>query len=250
MSGVSIDSGLGWNPAEKVLTVSMYRWDTGALTWVKVSGGTTTGPDVNVTNFPASQAISGTVTSNQGTANATPWNENIAQVGGVTISATAKGTQGTNFVPIQNAKDSGRTFLSLTLDRVAGVTSEALATMAINKGGTTSSATTYTVTTGKTLRIQAMFFACLPSSTTAPFGRVRLRAVNGTVTVSSPIIITLDSGNPLASATTVAGGGSDGAEIFSIPDGLEIPSAWQIGISQIMNATTTTVSVTLIGYEY
>jgi hypothetical protein len=50
---------------------------------------------VTVGNFPSTQAVtqstspwvvSGTVTANQGTANATPWNENIAQVGGVSFS--------------------------------------------------------------------------------------------------------------------------------------------------------------------
>lgn len=43
---------------------------------------------VAVSNFPVTQPVSGTVTANQGTANATPWNENIAQWGG---SATTLG---------------------------------------------------------------------------------------------------------------------------------------------------------------
>jgi hypothetical protein len=41
---------------------------------------------VSGTFWQATQPISGTVTSNQGTANATPWNENIAQVGGATFT--------------------------------------------------------------------------------------------------------------------------------------------------------------------
>jgi hypothetical protein len=41
-------------------------------------------PNVNVTN---TVAVSGTVTANQGTANGTPWNENIAQVGGSAVVA-------------------------------------------------------------------------------------------------------------------------------------------------------------------
>lgn len=48
-----------------------------------------------VSNFPATQPISGTVTANQGTANATPWNENIAQINGSTVlvgHGTAAGT--------------------------------------------------------------------------------------------------------------------------------------------------------------
>jgi len=37
------------------------------------------------------QPVSGTVTANQGSANATPWNENISQVGGDTVATAAAG---------------------------------------------------------------------------------------------------------------------------------------------------------------
>jgi len=37
--------------------------------------------------------VGGTVTANQGTANATPWNENTAQIGGSTVSTAATGVQ-------------------------------------------------------------------------------------------------------------------------------------------------------------
>jgi hypothetical protein len=50
------------------------------------TGGGGVASSVTVTNFPATQPVSGTVTANQGTANATPWNENITQVKGVAIS--------------------------------------------------------------------------------------------------------------------------------------------------------------------
>lgn len=43
-----------------------------------------------VTNFPATQPVSGTVTANQGTANATPWNDNIAQFGGTSVTLGSK----------------------------------------------------------------------------------------------------------------------------------------------------------------
>src|SRR6266404_1844541 len=44
---------------------------------------------------PATQPVSGTVTANQGTANATPWNENLTQVAGTTLGATAVTNFGT-----------------------------------------------------------------------------------------------------------------------------------------------------------
>lgn len=45
---------------------------------------------VTGTFFQANQTVSGTVTANQGTANATPWNENIAQFGGSVVSLGQK----------------------------------------------------------------------------------------------------------------------------------------------------------------
>lgn len=57
MSGTAIrQPNQGWDASEGVSKVAMLRWDTDTLAWVKVSGGTTEGPDVNVTNFPADPA--------------------------------------------------------------------------------------------------------------------------------------------------------------------------------------------------
>ena len=70
--------------------------------------GTTTQP-VSGTFWQATQPVSGTVTANQGTANATPWNENLAQVGGSSAatggasgSLAIGGTVATNTAPTQN----------------------------------------------------------------------------------------------------------------------------------------------------
>lgn len=117
MSGVSIDAGLGWSPSEKVQTVSMYRWDTGSLTWVKVSGGTTSGPDVNVTNFPASQPISGTVTANQGTAGVTRWlvdGSGVTQPVSGTITANAGTNLNTSLLALDTTLTGGNTKVKIT----------------------------------------------------------------------------------------------------------------------------------------
>lgn len=164
------------------------------------------------------------------------------------ISATLKGTQGTYAVTTQAMKDSGRTYVVITLDRVTGVTSEALATMTINRGGTVTTGTSYTVTTGKTLRLQSIVSTVIDTTGTVAYGRVRVRAAS-TVSASSGIIINQDV------ATTQAGGAGVGtgcgfSQEQSIPDGLEIAGGEQIGISQIMSTTSSTVSVSLIGYEY
>lgn len=200
---------------------------------------------VKVDNSAVTQPVSGTVTSNQGTANATPWNENIAQVGGVAVVAQAKGAQATNFVPVSQPKDTGRTYTVFTIDRVAGVASEALATMSINKAGTVTSSTSYTVTTGKILRLTTLVVTILDSTTTTVNGRVRVRSA-ATVTATSGIVIASDVGNFPGTAAAGLGAGEE----IAIPDGVEIAAGQQIGISQILSSTSSTLSVCLIGYEY
>lgn len=54
---------------------------------------------------PGTVTVTGTVTSNQGTANATPWNENVAQFGGTNIS-TGTGAGGTGIPRVTVSNDS------------------------------------------------------------------------------------------------------------------------------------------------
>lgn len=58
---------------------------------------------VSGTFWQATQPVSGTVTSNQGTANATPWNENLAQVGGSAVTLGQKASASS--IPIVLASD-------------------------------------------------------------------------------------------------------------------------------------------------
>jgi len=222
---------------------------TVARSWV-LSSAT---DSVNVGNFPASQAVtgtffqatqpvSGTVTANQGGA---PWSDNITQVGGVAVAATAKGTQGTNLIPTQDAKDAGRTAVTLFLDAVAGITTEALGTMSITKGGVAqTAATSYTVTAGKTLRISGLHTSVKNTSTVASDSRTRVRQAASSFSVSSPIVLVNEAGSPAAVANAV------GTDDTVMPDGYEIAGGQIIGISHVESATTCTVSVMLVGYEY
>ena len=218
----------------------------------------------NVTQFGGSNAVTGsgvggagiprvtvssdsTVTANQGTANATPWNANVAQVGAVTVAATGKGIQGTNFIPVQQPKDTGRNNVVFVLDRIAGVTTEAMATLSINKGGTVTSSGSYTVAAGKTLRVQTIAATILDSAAVEAFGRVRLRANSASApTTGSPIYAALDIGN----FTGTAAAGAGNAEQLPIPGGLELAAGFQLGFSHVENVTGALVSLCAIGYEY
>lgn len=164
------------------------------------------------------------------------------------LGLTTKGVQGSTAVPTLDLKDSGRTSITFYIDRIAGITTEALATMNINKGGTVTTGTSYTVSTGKTLRLQSIMVTILSSTTTGVFGRVRVRSVNtGSLAASSPIIIPMDIGFIPGTAAQGTGGQP---ETITFADGIELSAGSSVGISHLINSTSSTVSVALIGYEY
>jgi hypothetical protein len=167
------------------------------------------------------------------------------------LIGVAKNTQPSPelYVPVLDSKDSGRTYVTFYIDAIAGVTTEALATFTANVGGTTSSGTTYTVPTGKTLRIQSMTATVEDNTTTTTsvsYGRFRLRCSTGTVASTSPILVNLAIPALLGSQ----GLGFGQSETMAIPDGLEIPAGSQLGISQTASVTTSLISVNVVAFYY
>lgn len=149
------------------------------------------------------------------------------------------------YMPTQDAKDSGRTYMSFYIDAIAGVTAEALVTMNINTAGTVTTGTSYTVPTGKTLRLVAISSTVKTTNTTAQSGRLRVRSA-ASVAASSGIVMNIDV--PALNGTQAAGVGT--SQNYSVPEGIEIAAGQQIGISQVMSATQTTVSCFVTGYLY
>lgn len=166
--------------------------------------------------------------------------------GGNAVNTVVKGTQAARAIGTQDLKDSGRTFITIYADRIAGVTTEALASMTINKGGSTTTGTSYTVTSGKTLRILSFQAEILDTTTTANRVIARLRSVpSGTLTTSSPILAMALAASPAALAAT----GNTDAHEWS--DGIELPSGSVVGVSQLATVTTAgIVSLCFVGYEY
>jgi hypothetical protein len=170
---------------------------------------------------------------------------NIDQVGAVAVAATAKSTQATNFFPTQDAKDSGRTYMTFYIDAIAGVTTEALVTMNINTGGTVTTGTSYTVPAGKKLRLQAISGSVRTTNTTNQSGRIRVRSA---VAVAASSGIVMDIVIPGLTGTNAAGVGN--LANYTVPDGIEIAAGQQIGISQIISAVASTVSCIVTGFLY
>lgn len=169
---------------------------------------TGTSANVNVTNFPATQPVSGTVTANQGGA---PWSDNLTQVAGVALGATGVVNYGSTpaavAVPGVNAfvtntvtiTPSGTITISGTVN-VSGIIADATAftrgtTLELPVGGVVE-ALQSGLTTGQSRAL---------SLTTAAALRVDGSAV--TQPVSGPIAVTQATATNLNAAIAGATGG-------------------------------------------
>lgn len=162
-------------------------------------------------------------------------------------AAITKGTQGTNGFTTQELKNAGRTYVTLSAQLITGVTTEALATFTKNVGGTaTATQTAYTITNGKTFVIQAISFQVKNTTTTANNLTLNVR-VGGSVSATSPLVLSGFCSAASATATNI------GAGFVEVTDGIQIvgDGTLQIGISHLENAATASItSFILVGYEY
>ena len=140
-------------------------------------------------------------------------------------------------------KDTGRTYIIWSVDAATLITTEALVSIAVNKGGSLQgAATTYTVTTGKTLRIQSISASVQGTNSSVQWVKARVRA-GSSVTSSSPVVANLMISN--SGATNSIGFGEQ-----DFPDGLEIAGGQQVGVSQVAGQVNGSVTITVVGYEY
>lgn len=167
---------------------------------------------------------------------------------GRVAALTTKGTQGSVALVTQAMKDSGRTAVILSASAIASVAAETAVTLNQWKTGVATSVSTYTVTTGKTLSIQAIQFGLrfATPSTTVTFATMtyRLRvASSGTATVTSPLLL---SDSKMA-ASNLATPNSD----LTLPDGMELGSGYSLMLTQQGSAAATLlIDALIVGYEY
>lgn len=212
---------------------------TNTLTVYPLGGTFTTTPGTGTVT------ITGTVTENQGVNAYNIVSSNTLVVNG---PALTKGSQGASGLTTQDLKDAGRTYVVLVATGVGGVTSETLFTFQQSKQGVAvSGVTSYTVTSGKTLRIQGLHCASRDGTTAVSWGRAAIRHnPGGATTAASSLIFASESG------TQVALAGATGNFSAAFPDGIEIVGngTQSIGVSHLDQATTNVVTCTLVGYEY
>jgi len=155
-------------------------------------------------------------------------------------NVVAKGTQANYAVGTQDLKDSGRISVNLSNAGVAATTTETLVTLTIAKSGlAATSASSYTVTSGKTLRIQ--MFGIMSSNTSPVAYVLNLRGnTSGTVTTSSNLLAALGG---IATSTYPS-------NLITVTDGFEVAGGTSIGFGFSSSSTGTAIYLSIFGYEY
>lgn len=237
--------------------------------WTKLNGSLA----VTGTFWQATQPVSGTVTANVGTGTQPVSGTVTANVGtgslaGITATVVVKADTAGNqanalktdgsavtqpvsgTVTVANLPSATHTPVVIYANALTGITTEALTTLQINKGGTTSSGTAYTVTAGKTFRVMSFSHTVIVPATTGCASRVFLRSA-ATVAASSPV-----------SAQSAVGTGNTafaaGMNSQTFPEAsVEIAGGQQVGVSHIESSTiagsATTgagVAFCIAGYEF
>ena len=172
----------------------------------------------------------------------------------VALALLAKGTQGATGVTTQPLRDAGRSAKAITLDGyVVAATTEVLVPFNTSTdNGTPASATSYTVSAGKRLRLQQLLATIhtIGGNTTASNVIIRLRAI-----ATAPALV----GSPLQLILVIPGiaaaGNASSTVMLDIPDGWELPAGAGLGITVTCGgyvATTAApkVDLSLLGYEY
>lgn len=168
----------------------------------------------------------------------------LDEVAGLAFSSVVKGAQATNNLPVQDVKDSGRVIKVYSATFTTATTEAMITLTPISDGTAGGTATTFTVTSGKRFRIQSLNVSTRNALAAGQGVVCQLRmSSSGSVTTTSPLVMTLAAGTNLALANL------SNSQSAAIPDGLEFSGTMQFGISQVGTATANN-TVTLIGYEY
>jgi hypothetical protein len=166
--------------------------------------------------------------------------------GGTAFDVTAKGTQAANALGVQKLSDAGRVIQVWYAVNFTPTTSEALVTLTPATDGTVgSTGTSFTVTSGKKLRLVSLMMSLNCASTTAVGGTCWLVvSASGAVTTSSSHCATVGCG--LVGTQTAQNGAG---QCVSLGEGLELSGSMQLGITaKGINAAGFNVAV--LGYEY
>lgn len=213
-------------------------------------GALTANQSVNTAQFGGTNVSTGTGAGGAGIPRVTVSNDSNVIVTPPTLT---KGTQGSTGFSVQNLRDAGRTAISFYANAVASGTTgtETLITLTQSKGtAATSSASTYTITSGKTLRITAIQVGSRGHATATiqiSTFNLRLNTAGACIVSSTPILM------GIATATPATASAWDRSTL-TLGDGYEIAGNGTIALCISANAVFVTNAptwfVNIIGYEY
>lgn len=181
--------------------------------------------DSGTITLSGTSPVSGTVTANQGTPNATPWNENIAQFGGSSVSLGSKVSASS--MPVVIASDQGAVAISAaSLPLPTGAATSANQTNASQKTQIVDGSGNVIASTTNALNVDVINFPA-----TQP--------VSGTVTVTQAtgtnLHTVVDSGSITVTQAT-------GTNLHTVVDSSALPT----GASTSANQTTANTSLSTI----
>ena len=139
-------------------------------------------------------------------------------------------------ISVVEQKDTGRTARTFSASGVNGAGfTETMITLTPTSNFTTgTTGTSFTVTSGKTLRLQSLVFSTNGGAMTC---RLRISSSGAVTTSTNMILATSSTSNFTASS-------------IDIPDGLELSGSVQFGLTQQYLSSGNFFDVSLIGFEY
>lgn len=164
----------------------------------------------------------------------------------ITPPTLTKSTQGATGVSTQDLKDAGRVSKVFQATAVAGVVAETLLTLVmLSDLAAAAGATSYTVTSGKRLRLTGLFVTWRNNTAAAGGVTIRVRAIAvAPAVIGSACIATANATTSLATI------GSGGSAFATFPEGFELPAGAGVGVTQQAVTAVVGFDVQLVGYEY
>jgi hypothetical protein len=247
VTSVTANAGTNLNTSALALEATLGSVKTA----VEVIDNAVSGAGFNTTQFGGTNVSTGTGAGGAGIPRVTVSNDSNVLVTPPTVT---KGTQGATGFTIQELKDAGRTAISFYTNTFASgaTTVEKIITWDQSKGtgAITAATASYTITSGKTLRIMALSVATrghlTPTIQTTTF-KLRLNTAGACVVTSTPILLAAESATPATASAW-------DRVIIPMPDGYEIAGNGTIALCITAASTFTTNAptwnVNLVGYEY
>lgn len=213
-----------------------------------------------VSNFPASQAVTGPLTDAQLRAQALPvslasttitnFPSSQTVAGTVAVSNFPASTSVSNFPATQTTREvsnTGRALVGISYTATAPTTADTVVTGLVKAtaGSAAAGAQSITPAASKTLRLVAANVQVRTTTAALPWALVTLRVSSTTTCTAASSVLAY-----LAAGGTAAVIGNVGQFATQWPEGLDLPAGGSVCVSVSGNVTTNVLTVSLQGFEF